>query len=160
MNLLWQTALGMYFVATDRFDEGESTLRHVLELEPSFWLAYPWLALIRLRRGLPAEALPLLEKAHALVPSNWYDIGLLAGTLERLGETRRAASFIEKLDDGAAFGAPARFVCYHYVRGDLDHAAEWFEKVIAQRDTRAPWILPHTLGSFLMSSPHWPRLAK
>jgi serine/threonine-protein kinase len=160
LNLLWQTALGIYFVATDRFDEGESTLRHVLELEPSFWLAYPWLALIRLRRGLPAEALPLLENAHALVPSNWYDIGLLAGTLERLGETRRAASFIEKLGDGAAFGAPAGFVCYHYVRGDLDHAAEWFEKVIAQRDTRAPWILPHTLGSFLMSSAHWPRLAK
>jgi TolB-like protein/predicted Ser/Thr protein kinase/Tfp pilus assembly protein PilF len=160
LNLLWQTALGIYCVATDRFVEGEATLRHVLELEPTFWLAYPWLALIRLRRGLPGEALPLVEKAHALVPSNWFDIGLLAGILERTGDMDRAAPLIDKLGDGTAFGAPAGFVCYHYVRGDLDHAAEWFEKVIAQRDTRAPWILPHTLGSFLMSSPRWPHLAK
>jgi TolB-like protein/tRNA A-37 threonylcarbamoyl transferase component Bud32/Tfp pilus assembly protein PilF len=160
LNLLWRAALGMYFVATDRFVEGEATLRQVLELDPTFWLAYTWLGLIRLRRGLLAEALPLIEQAHSLVPSNWFQIGLLAGVLERTGDTTRAAPLIEKLGDGTAFGAPAGLVCYHFVRGDSNKAADWFEKVIAQRDTRAPWIFPYALGSFLMSHPRWPQLAR
>jgi hypothetical protein len=85
---------------------------------------------------------------------------MFAGILEQTGDAGRAKTLVEKLGDGSAFGAPAGLVCYHAVRGDLNKAADWFEKVIAQRDTRAPWILPNMTGSFLTSSPRWPRLAK
>ena len=46
------------------------------------------------------------------------------------------------------------------LRSEIDLAANWFEKAIEQRDTRAPWIFPHMFGDLLVSSPHWPRLAK
>jgi hypothetical protein len=83
-----------------------------------------------------------------------------AGIVEQTGDTGRTNTLVEKLGDGTAFGAPVGLVCYHFVRGDLNKAADWFEKVIAQRDTRAPRILPNALGGFWMSSPHWRRLAK
>jgi serine/threonine-protein kinase len=160
LNLLWRNALGMHFVWTGRLVEAEATLRQLPELDATFWLAYTWLGVIRWQRGVPAEALPLVEKAYSLVPSNWFIIGLLAGILEQTGDTGRTNTLVEKLGDGTAFGAPVGLVCYHFVRGDLNKAADWFEKVIAQRDTRAPRILPNALGGFWMSSPHWRRLAK
>lgn len=160
LNLLWRNALGMYFVWTGQLLEAEATLRQVLELDGSFWISYAWLAVIQWQRGAPAEALPLIEKAYSLVPSNWFTIGMFAGILQQTGDAVRANTLVEKLGDGSAFGAPAGLVCYHAVRGDLNKAADWFEKVIAQRDTRAPWILPNMTGSFLTSSPRWPRLAK
>jgi hypothetical protein len=51
-------------------------------------------------------------------------------------------------------------VCYHLVRGDVDSAAAWLERAIAERDLRANWILPRMFGDLLISSPHWPALAK
>jgi hypothetical protein len=46
------------------------------------------------------------------------------------------------------------------VRSEIDLAADWFKQVIAQRDTRAPGILPRLFGDRLISSPHWPSLAR
>ena len=43
---------------------------------------------------------------------------------------------------------------------DLNRAAEWFEKGIAQRDTRMPWITAGFHSDLLTSSPHWDRLAR
>jgi hypothetical protein len=113
------------------------------------------------KREAYAEALPLAEKAYALSPTNWASIGLLAGILERTGNNRaRADALIEKLGDGSAFGAPVGFILYHLVRYQLDRAADWFEKLIAQRDTRAPWIVPHSLGSRLLENARWNQLAR
>jgi hypothetical protein len=67
---------------------------------------------------------------------------------------------LEVLGDGSAFGARFALANYYLVRADLDRAAEWFEKGIAQRDTRMPWIAAGLHGYLLTSSPHWERLAK
>jgi hypothetical protein len=107
-----------------------------------------------------AEALAFAEKTYTLVPGNSFAVGLLAGMLARTGDVNRAERLLEKLGAGEAYGAPAGLVCYHVVRSELDLAAGWFEKAIAQRDTRAPWILPRIFGNVLTSSAHWPRLAR
>jgi hypothetical protein len=65
-----------------------------------------------------------------------------------------------EIGDVTAFGAPAGFIAYHLVLGDLDVAADWFEKLIEQRDTRASWIMPHMFDARLKSSPRWPKLAR
>ena len=44
---------------------------------------------------------------------------------------------------------------FHLLCGEIDQAADWFEKAIEQRDPAMP-----TLGYRFRSSPRWPALAK
>ena len=118
------------------------------------------LGALHLNRGLFTEAVSFFQRAHALVPDHPGLIGHLAGALDRAGDEVKAESLVQKLGDGTAFGAPIGLVFYHLARSELDRAADWFEKGIAQRDTRMPWIVPHLFGDRLTSSPHWDRLAK
>jgi eukaryotic-like serine/threonine-protein kinase len=158
LNLLIRSATGIYHIAADRVSEGQAVLRQLLELDDTFWIAYVWLATSCAMQGRTDEAIAYAEKARALAPWNPPVIGLLAGLLERKGEHLRAQALLKELSDGSAFGAPAGFVSYHALLGQIDLAADCFEKVIEQRDTRAPWIIPHFFGDLITSSPHWPKL--
>jgi hypothetical protein len=80
--------------------------------------------------------------------------------LERTGEEVRAKQLFEKLGDGTAFGAPIGFIFYYIARSEMDVAMDWFEKLIEQHDTRAPWIVPHLFGNRITSNPRWPALAR
>jgi hypothetical protein len=64
------------------------------------------------------------------------------------------------LGDGTAFGAPIGWISYHVARSEMDLAMDWFEKLIEQHDTRAPWIVPHLYGDLILSHPRWPALAR
>ena len=55
--------------------------------------------------------------------------------------------------------APASRVLYHLICGEIDVAADWYEKAIEQRDPLlVPWIrLP--LAKPLRASPRWTKIA-
>jgi tetratricopeptide (TPR) repeat protein len=142
------------------FPEGVAMLREVLKLDENYWLVYLWLVAHYVARGLLAEATPLTEKLVSLAPWNVLAAGLLAGIHQRTGDTICARDLLAQLGDGTAFGAPGGFIAYHVALGEINLAADWFEKAIEQHDTRAPWILPHIFGDLLTSSPRWPKLAK
>jgi serine/threonine-protein kinase len=160
LNLLLRGCLAMYQLGIGKHAEGWAGLREALELDENFWIACLWLSAYYVRRDMFPEALAFAEKAYAVVPANWFAIGLLAGLLTRAGDLDRAEPLLDKLRAGDVYGAPAGLVCYHMVRNEIDLAADSFEKVIAQRDTRAPWILPRTFGDLLTSSPRWTGLAR
>ncbi len=160
LNLLFRSVSGIYDVVAGRVSEGQAVMRQLLELDDTYWIAYVWLATSCAMQGRTDEAIVHAEKARALAPWNPPVIGILAGILERKGEKDRAQALLKELGDGTAFGAPAGFFTYHAVLAQIDLAADWFEKVIEQRDTRAPWILPHFFGDLITASPRWPRLAK
>jgi TolB-like protein len=160
LNLLFRSVAGIYHIAAGRVAEGQDVIRQLLELDDTFWIAYVWLATSCAMQGRTDEAIAYAEKARALAPWNPPVIGMLAGLVERKGEHLRAQALLKELSDGSAFGAPAGFVSYHALLGHIGLAADWFEKVIEQRDTRAPWIIPHFFGDLITSSPHWPRLRK
>jgi tetratricopeptide (TPR) repeat protein len=125
-----------------------------------FWLAHAWLGMLAVMRGSMEEALAHAQRAFDAVPVNYMNIGQLAGVLRRLGDNERADKLVDKLGDGSAFGAAAGLSYYYLTLSDIDNAAAWFEKAVMQRDTRAPWILSRQFGGALLSSRHWPRLAK
>jgi hypothetical protein len=160
LHLLFRHTVGIYLFGTGRPLEGEVKLRELIELDEKFWVPYVWICADLVRRGLISEALVFAEKGYRLAPHNWVWIGLLAGILGRTGDEVRMKQLIEKLGDGAAFGAPFGFVSYHIVRSEIDLAADWFVKLIEQRDTRTAWIVPHIFGEVLTSSPRWPALAR
>jgi adenylate cyclase len=159
LNIFVRAAVGWINVAAGRDHAGEAALRQAYEFEEHFWIACLWLIAIYLQRENLPDAQAFAEKMYALVPAHPFAIGLLAGILSRIGDTIRAEQLLAKLGNGSAYGSPSGRVCYHMVRSEIDLAADWFKQVIAQRDTRAPGILPRLFGDRLISSPHWPSLA-
>jgi serine/threonine-protein kinase len=160
LNLIMLTTRGILLVSTNRSEAAEPVLRQVLELDEGYWLALNWLGASYMNRGRFADAARAFERTLAGFPNHIAVIACLAGCLDRIGEGGRAASLLEALGDGSAFGAPFALANYYLVRADLDRAAEWYEKGIAQRDTRMPWISAGLHGDLLTSSPHWGRLAR
>jgi tetratricopeptide (TPR) repeat protein len=160
LNLIMLTTRGMLLVSTNRSEEAEPVLRKVLDLDEGYWLAHSWLAASYMTRGRFADAARSFERSLAGVPNHIGVTAYLAGCLDRIGDADRAASLLRTLGDGSAFGAPFALANYYLVRADLDRAAEWYEKGIAQRDTRTPWIAAGLHGDLLTSSPHWDRLAR
>jgi eukaryotic-like serine/threonine-protein kinase len=160
LNLLIRSVSGQYCLASGRVSEGQAIQRQVSELDESHFIPQIWLAGSYAARGLIAEATACAEKARSLAPWNTFAMGLLAGILERAGNKKRAQTIVDELGDGTAFGAPLGFLSYYAVLGQMDLAADWFEKVIEQRDTRAPWIIPGVFGDLITSSPRWPKLAR
>jgi TolB-like protein/Tfp pilus assembly protein PilF/predicted Ser/Thr protein kinase len=159
LNLLLRMSPGMSLLGSED-PAGEEELRQVLELNENAWIPMIWLASHCLRQDRTDEALAYAEKVYSLVPTNWGVTGFLAGILSRTGDQKRADSLRQMLGSGEAFGAPVGLAHFHMVLGEIDVAAGWLERAIEQRDTRAPWILPHMFGNQLTSSTYWPKLAK
>jgi eukaryotic-like serine/threonine-protein kinase len=160
LNLFFRNAVGMYEICRGNEERGEAFLRQVLDLNDRMYVPNLWLCGLALRRGHPGEALARAERAYAIEPENPFVIGTLAGTLERNGERERADRVRQLLGAGTDTGTPAGLVNYHLISNDVDSAAMWFERAIAQRSMVAPWILPRMFGDQLISSSHWPALAR
>ena len=158
LNVLFRASRGFFHLAEGNEEHGAAELRQALEFDRHFFIAHLWLCAFAVRHGRFDEALDRAEKAYAAAPST--AVGMLAAVLSLKGETARASALRDSLGAGEAQGAPAVLVCYYGLLGDIDEAALWFEKAIAQRDPRAPWILGHLFGTSITTSRHWPRLAK
>jgi TolB-like protein len=157
LNVLFRASRGFYHLAAGNEEHGAAELREALELDAHCFVAHLWLCALAVRHGRVDEALERAEKAYAVAPST--AIGMLAAALLLKGETTRASALRGKLGAGEAQGAPAVLVTYYGMLGELDEAALWYERAIAQRDPRAPWILARLFGNSFTSSRHWPRLA-
>jgi eukaryotic-like serine/threonine-protein kinase len=151
--------LGVTLSAVGRDADAEEQFRQTLHLDANFSWAYVFLAEFYAARGRFAEALPIAEKAFSLTP--WYppSVGIYAGLLVREGQPDRGKELIRKLGSGEAYGASAGWAIFHLCCGEIDPAADWFEKVIEERDPLGAQVLQTPLGEPLRASPRWPKLA-
>lgn len=160
LNTFFRVRLGDFLLASGHSSEGEATERQALELDPNHWLPYLWLGVHALAGGQLSEAFNLIQQCYSLAPWNAVVTGLLAGLSKRKGDETQAQRLIEKFGDGTVLGAPAGFVAYHVAVGEIDRAADWYERAIEQNDVRTPHLLASLFGNLLTSSPRWPKLAK
>ena len=65
----------------------------------------------------------------------------------------------QRLGSGEAYGAPIGLAIFHTFAGELDPAADWFEKAIEQRQTGVASWLQGAIGEPLRASPRWPKIA-
>jgi len=63
------------------------------------------------------------------------------------------------LGGGERYGAAMGLAMFHTRCGDLELAADWFEKAIEERDPTAAVYLQSATGQPLRASPRWPKLA-
>jgi hypothetical protein len=74
------------------------------------------------------------------------------------GELERGREIVQALGVGESYGASRGLAMFRTLCGDIDVAAEWWEKAIHERDISAPLLLQSVLGEPLRASRHWPRL--
>lgn len=159
LNLICRTVLA-FCLMVDRQADAERELRRVLELDPSFYLAHHFLDLLHFQRGNLEEALASAERAFSLAPWVGWVRGFLAGLLELTGDTVRAESMVREMGDGSAYGSPFGLFCYHLLCSQVEEAADWVEKTIAQRDPVLLYPLRLPLAKNLCQSSRWPAVAK
>jgi serine/threonine-protein kinase len=160
LNLLLRINRAGCLVAVGRDEEAAGRYREVLELDPGIVGALGPLAAYHASRGELDQALVLCEKAYTLAPLLPHAIGLLAGLLKRIGETRRAEELLGNLQPTDVFGVPRGLAVYHWVLREFDAEADWLEKAIDQRDTYGSVYLRLWYGRELYSTPRWAGLMR
>jgi tetratricopeptide (TPR) repeat protein len=143
----------------DAASESRALAPRALELEPgSFWTSSR-LAINYAARGMLADALPLAETSFSLAP--WYGptVVVLAGLQVRMGQSGRAREVLATLGPDKTYGVALSRALFHTCCGEIDLAADWYEKAIEERDSRVPIILQAVIGESIRRSSRWPGLA-
>ena len=159
LHLTHRGILAVCVAAAGHYAEAEELLQQSRELDPNFFLTHYNLAGIYTARQMFAEALPCAEKAYSLAP--WYPavIGMYAGLLVRVGQPDRGKDVLKALGSSETYGTARGLAVFHTCCGQIDLAADWFEKAIEERDPYAPALLQSVIGEPLRLSPRWPKLA-
>jgi serine/threonine-protein kinase len=145
--------------AAGQYAEAEAHFRQILDLDPNYAPAYRGLASLYAARRMFVEALPFAEKMCSLAPWNLRHTGMYAGLLTRAGEPSRGKELIQRLGSGQSYGAPFGLAIFHTYCGEIDLAADWFEKAIEERSPGVALWLQGAAFEPLRASPRWPKLA-
>jgi hypothetical protein len=98
---------------------------------------------------------------EALRVGPWYpdSVATLAAALRLSGDEEEARGLFERLGSGGGVGDCRAHAVYHVLCGELDAAADWTEKAIAERDPGMMFYLRFTIFRPLRASPRWARIA-
>ncbi len=160
LNSYFRVILSMGLQVAGQGAQAAAECHRILEIDESYFLAHSILALIHLERGALEDSVRAADKAHTLAPWSLPVAGLLAGVVGRAGDTDGASTVLRTLGDGAAYGAPVGFVNYYLTSREVDLAADWAEKAIAQRYPGISLYLRLPFAAELRLSPRWPALAQ
>ena len=159
LHLTYRAILGMCLSADGRHLEAEELLRQTIALDPDFFWTHCFLADVYASRQMFEKALPCAERAYSLAP--WYApaVGAYAGSLTRMGEPDQGKEVVQSLGAGERYGASKGLAIFHTFCGEIDLAADWFEKAIEERDSMVVAFLQSAIAEPLRASPRWPKLA-
>lgn len=154
-----RAVLGHCLGAVDRDAEAEEQLRQTMHLDPNHNLSSVFLAELYAARGRFTEGLPIVERTFSLAP--WYPpcVGIYAGILIRLGHVDRGKELVQKLGSGERFITSGGWALFHTCCGEIDLAANWYERVIEERDVIGIETLQSAISEPIRSSSRWPKLA-
>lgn len=157
LNVTWRAILGSHLNSLEMYAQTREELLKALEIDdhwmPNFILCQVYIAL-----GNFAEAVAVGEKSHRANHAHAMPAGVLAAACIRAGEMDRAVEVLREMGDSPT--PPWGRVEYHLFCGEIDAAADWYEKSIEQRDPFAVVFASAPIGKDLRHSPRWPRLAK
>lgn len=142
-----------------RYAEAEDHFRQIISLDANYFWAYVYFAELYVARGMFEEAFPLAEKAFGLAPMDAPSVGVYAGLLVRLGQPKRGRELVQKLGSGEKYGTSTGWAIFHTCCGEIDLAADWYEKAIEERDSLVASMVNGPIGEPVRSSHRWPKLA-
>lgn len=160
LNSYFRVMLAMGLYIAGRGAEAADECRRILETDEGYFLAHWLLTSVSFDRGDFDQAVHSAERAHSLAPWSLPLKGLLAGVWTRTGNTSRATAVLKDLGDGTAYGSPLGFVIYYLMCAEVELAADFAEKAIAQRQAIVTMFMRMPIAKALWASPRWPALAR
>jgi serine/threonine-protein kinase len=157
---LYRHILAMALWAAGENEDALREVRHVLDLDDSYAQGHWRLATYYTWRGDIPEALRCAEKAYTLAPHMPDVTGTVAGLLARTGGAERAGELLVRLGTPEEYGVPRARAYYHLFKGEVKEAAEWWEKMVSQRDSAALIMARLPYGKPLRESDRWAAAAK
>ncbi len=147
-------AAGMYQRANAEFDRG-------LEIDPAFWASHLQRGICRMVEGRMEEAKTALEEAYRLAPFYPDTAGVLAAVCVKCGERERATALLSIIEHSDSLEWKAMGLStFHDLCGEVETAAGWVEKLVDQRNVNFTMHMRTPLHHALLSSPHWPSIAR
>jgi tetratricopeptide (TPR) repeat protein len=160
LNIWWRIVFATALLAAGTPAEPARELSGVLELDPSCHQAYYYLAGIQAARRLYTKAYSCARKAWLLAPLAPLNIALRATALRSVGRRGAARKLLAGLADENACQVPMARSVYHLICSEIDEAANWAEKAIAQREPTIIGLLRSPLAKDLRASPRWTAIAR
>jgi TolB-like protein len=144
-------------------EAGEAHLQHLSELHPTLYQSFYLLALSQAMRGASRQALNAAEIAYSLAPWSPTTKGLFAGLLKSSGDPTRAGELLDQILPVEPYGSAMGLSLFHVGCAEMEQAAKWAEKAVAQRDTRMILLIGLVRASqpnLLRSHSRWSAIAR
>jgi tetratricopeptide (TPR) repeat protein len=158
LNATWHAIWAAHLVDADRVDEAMDIARRSVDIDPTYFLSHHMVGEVSCAAGLRGEAVAAFERAHALAP--WFAVstGWLAAAHRLAGRAERAEALRDMIgpDSRPLWGR----VVYHLLVSELDEAADWYERMIDQRDTFALLYASASATAPLRAHHRWGRLSE
>jgi tetratricopeptide (TPR) repeat protein len=157
LNATWQAIWAAHLIDANRVDEAMSIARRSIDIDSTYFLTHNMLGEASWAAGLRDDAVAAFERAHALAP--WFGVtgGWLAAMYRLAGRDDRADTLL------ATMGSRPRplwgRVVYHLLVSELDAAAEWYERMIEDRDPFALLYARTSAVAPLREHPRWGQLS-
>jgi serine/threonine-protein kinase len=155
LNPTWRAIWAAHLIDAGHIDRAIVEATHGTEIE-DYFVTRQLLGEAYLASGRTQDALSEFERAHQLAPWMAVPTGLLAATLWNMGEKERAEELVRGMAPMPLWGPTE----YHLMTSQLDAAADWYERMIEQRD---PFALVYALSAkttALRAHPRWRRIAE
>jgi len=159
LNILWRSVFAYALFSAGRSADAATELYRVLELDPNCHQAYFYLAGIQASRGKYTTAYACARKAWKLAPLAPLNIAERAAGLRRVGRRGAARKLLAGLATEDACQVPMARMIYHLICSEIDQAANWAEKAIAQREPSIIGFLVSPAAKDLRASPRWAAIA-
>ena len=132
LNVPWRSVLSAHLIQAERYDRAIENAHQAIEVDENHWMPYFMLSLTYAYSGRFAEAIAPAERAHRARhrgtlcrPECWRAHSPASG--------RRA----ERKNWSGRWGTPRPIwgrVEYHLLCSEIDAAADWYERMIEERE--------------------------
>jgi serine/threonine-protein kinase len=153
----WRAIMASHLINAGLHERALVEAEKARDLDESHWLPHYILGEAHLAAGRLDEAIVETSRAHTILPVQAMPAGLLAAALSRSGDKAGAARVIKELGDTPRplWGRAV----YHLVCSEIDEAADWYQKMIEQREGFALVFAKTQYTTELRASKRWPALA-
>ena len=158
LNVTWRANFGLHLHFSGLHDRALTEVRKALDLDERHWGANFIVGETHMATGDFTAAVTAAERAYRINPAHSLTWGLLAAALVKGGHADRAAALIREHAESPTpvFGR----VLYHLHCSEIDEAADWWEKMIDERELFAIEFASAPVVRPLRESPRWARLAR
>jgi serine/threonine protein kinase/Flp pilus assembly protein TadD len=142
---------GRVYFTMERLSEAADAFRKSLEISPDATGIHMELSLVLHRQGRTEEALDEISRE----PANWARLTGLAILHHHAGRPEESQRALEELIASRGDTAAYQIGQVYGVRGEPDHAFEWFERAYTQHDAGLVFMRSHQHLHALARDPRW-----